>query len=503
MSDQVSIQNILITPSTSIEPRKKTVEIPVEILELIINAAYESHLRKDLDRWEPVSLDSLAHSSTFPTALSRVCTLWDAVLAPHPEYWTRIVVYLNERDHFRRLRLALERSQPNHISITILHSSGSSSLDGDEERVVLERVLSYLWSANHTRARSLSVRATSSASFASLPAEMVQFWPGLRELNFESQRWETTSTSDRETSLLPPRLVELAGTWKIAIENLTDLSLVGHMFVQLSRSSHGTNALRNAPLDSLAITRLRGSDGGKSGGFTFHELVRACSFTRVRKLALVDVDVPFEVDGQFTHWIHHNPLRRDAEFVFDGVANLTLRAFQQHLRRYTIDGGFRSQTFRNMQTYFGMFRTWGKVCDVEVTEVWGVESSDALACFFGGVDSVELRVIDCPGLTDVSLESIGPVIDMYTLEDTPIPPLDSMTNLVIVDCPNWTVEGLKGLVTRRKAADVSIQVEKGDHIEVPIAEIGYVEVRGKCPSVSNEDREWFAENGVVLVVDSP
>ncbi|KAF5320414.1 hypothetical protein D9611_010715 [Ephemerocybe angulata] len=489
MSDQASVS------------RKKTVEIPVEILELIINAAYESHLRKNSDRWEPVSLDSLAHSSTFPTALSTVCTLWDAVLVPHPEYWMRIVVYLNERDHFRRLRLALERSQPNHISITILHSSESSSLDADEERVVLEKVLSYLWSGHHTRARSLSVRTTSNASLLS---DMLQFWPGLRELNFDSQRWEETSMANRETYLVPPRLLGLSPTWLSAVRNLTNLSLVGHMFVQMSRSSYGPYILRHVPLDSLSITRLRGSDGGKSGRFTFHELVRGYSLTGVRKLALVDVDVPFEIDGQYIHQIHHNPLRRDAEFVFDSVANLTLRAFQQHLRRYILDGGFRSQTFRNMQAYFGMFRTWGKVCDVEVTEVSGVESSDALACFFGGVDSVELRVIDCPGHTDVSLESIGPVIDMYTLEDTPIPPLDSMTNLVIVDCPNWTVDGLKWLVTRRKQADVTgIQVEKGDNIEVPIAMIGYVEVRGRCPSLSDEDREWFAENGVVLVVDSP
>ncbi|KAJ2934128.1 hypothetical protein H1R20_g3019, partial [Candolleomyces eurysporus] len=460
--------------------------LPAEILSSIFEMVYVELCCDYGDelRWEEAEDDELAKLSVFPNAISRVCRYWDAVLATFPEFWTRIVVHLDQPYHIELLKAALERSVPRKIhSLTIIQSVEGQGVNDEQER---DKMIEALKVAKEElfRIEALTIKTYTSES---LP-RILFVWDALRSLRFESLH--------RGDHVLGPHpSIHDPSDKTVDWEDLHVLSLTGPAFVTLSRGARWRKAVSEKYLTSLTISRLRAHDGGEKP-FTFHELWASyCAFTTVGHLTLMDVDVPYVPRGWEEHKTPQYRYTLSSAYTFDAIPARVLRAFYYHVEELARSRSYHSSatypdvdriTFRNCQ-FFGFQKDPNdRTLSSRVVKVADITHSDSLSICFEMVEAQVLRISDCPGLDDSSIEAM--TLPLRKQEQRPA--LRDMHSLKITNCTNFSIASLRELVERRKEIN---EYEDLDW-EERVSNITRLVLRGSCPLVSDEDEKWLREN---------
>jgi hypothetical protein len=436
--------------------------------------------------WDPDEAedDELAKLSVFPNAISRVCRYWDAVLANFPEFWTRIVVHLDQPYCIELLKAALKRSDPHNIhSLTIIRSvEGQEVNDGQERDTMIAAMKVVL--EEYFRIEALTIKTYTSDSLPRIPFD----WDTLRSLRFESLHRGNHARGPHPSIRAPP-------DEKVDWRDLHVLSLTGPAFVTLSRGAKWREAVSKKPLSSLTVSRLRAHDGGEKP-FTFHELWASYrAFSSVEDLTLMDVDVPYVPSGWKEHQAKLDDLYPSVAYTFDTIPARVLRAFYykiEDIARCTDNSSIHrdfdlySMTFRNCQ-FFGFQKDSYRTLSLGAVEVADIAHSDSLSLCFEMVEAKELHINNCPGLDDSSIEAM-----MLPLrKPNQRPALRDMHTLEITNCPNFSIASLRELVERRNE-DLSKYPDL-DWEEV-VRGMDRLVLRGSCPLVSDEDEIWFKEN---------
>ncbi|RXW15732.1 hypothetical protein EST38_g10118 [Candolleomyces aberdarensis] len=464
--------------------------LPAEILSLIFEMVYVELCVDYGDelRWREVEDDELAKLSVFPNAISRVCRYWDAVLATFPEFWTRIVVHPDQFYHIELLKAALKRSDPHKIhSLTIVQSvEGQGVKDGQERDKMIEVLKTAEEELFHVEA--LTIKTYTSDSLPRIPFD----WDALGSLRFESFH-------RGDHALGPHPSIHDPSDETVDWKNLCALSLTGPAFVTLSRGASWQKAVSKKSLDSLTISRLRAHDGCEKP-FTFHELWASyCAFITVEHLILMDVDVPYVPGGWEEHETSSYRYPLSSTYTFDAIPARVLRAFYHYIEelargRYNqqsyhftpLEPDVNRMIFRNCQ-FFGFQKDSNdRMLSCDVVEVADITHSDSLSICFEMVEAQELRISNCPGLDDSSIEAM--TLPLRKQEQRPA--LRDMCSLEIVNCSNFSIASLRELVERRKEISEYKNVDREERVRL----IMRLVLRGSCPLVSDEDEKWFREN---------
>ncbi|RXW15738.1 hypothetical protein EST38_g10120 [Candolleomyces aberdarensis] len=483
-SSMLSLGSVNRCLSSSLPPEILSSIFEMVYVELCCDYGYEDELE-----WEEAEDDELAELSVFPNALSRVCRYWDAVLATFPEFWTRIVVHPDQPYHIELLKAALKRSDPHKIhSLTIIQSVEGQGVNDGQERDKMIKVLKVA-EEEVFRIKALTIKTYTSDSLPRIPFD----WDALGSLRFESFH-------RGDHALGPHPSIHDPSDETVDWKNLCVLSLTGPAFVTLSRGASWQKAVSSKTLDSLTISRLRARDGGEKP-FTFHELWASYrAFFIVGHLTLMDVDVPYVPGG----WEEHETpschcYSLSSAYTFDAIPARVLRAFYhdiEELARSRWNKWSRSYSssppypdvdqmiFRNCQ-FFG-FQKDDRTLSSNVVEVADITHSDSLSICFEMVEAQELRIRNCLGLDDSSIEAM--TLPLRKQEQRPA--LRDMYGLEIVNCPKFSIASLRELVERRKEISEYNNLDQEERVS-PIARLV---LRGSCPLVSDEDEKWFREN---------
>jgi hypothetical protein len=435
-------------------------------------------------RWQEAEDDELAKLSVFPNAISRVCRYWDAVLANFPEFWTRIVVHLDQPYCIELLKAALKRSDPHNIhSLTIIRSvEGQEVNDGQERDTMIAAMKVVL--EEYFRIEALTIKTYTSDSLPRIPFD----WDTLRSLRFESLHRGNHARGPHPSIRAPP-------DEKVDWKDLHGLSLTGPAFVTLSRGAKWREAVSKKYLNSLTVSRLRAHDGGEKP-FTFDELWASYrAFSSVGELTLMDVDVPYVPGGWEEHKARSDHLYPSPAYTFDTIPARVLRAFYykiEDIARCTNHSSLHrdfdvySMTFRNCQ-FFGFQKDSNdSTLNLGTVEVADIAHSDSLSLCFEMVEPKTLLITNCSGLDDSSIEAM--MLPLRKQEQRPA--LRDMYELEITNCANFSMSSLRELVNRRKESSKDQQV----HWKESASSINRLVLRGSCPLVSDEDEAWFKEH---------
>ncbi|TEB27593.1 hypothetical protein FA13DRAFT_1736444 [Coprinellus micaceus] len=459
--------------------------LPAHILGNIFRLLHEDASAQDANREGSIPdcsdtaepgdfVNDLRELSIFPNAVSKVCTQWDRITASHPEFWTRVIIHLDQRRPLEFFKAALKRSKRLDIStIAIVRSADDHRIADDDEdyedpdeRANIEALLTHLMNCRPARrvAHSFIVDVL---SYESLPFRINKLWSSLDRLILNSRHCD---------DVLPLPMWSPYSSQKAPFSSaLRVLHLVGPIFAELTQADGWQSAFADMDLDSFKVSHLCPMDFGNRAYIVedlWQDLRNAKS---IRHLSLVHIDLPHDIDS---FWDYYNePEVETIELESLYLEDIPRTVLPPLLMYLTKSHRAPFMRFKNCR-----FHGIGMAQAITV-ELANIESPDSVSAFLHGMDATHLRIVDCPGFDDESLASLHPWTHFEPDRTAPMPKLES---LVIVDCPEFTHRAVKEVLKVR-----SREYEERNWNTERLQRLVF---RGSCPAPTQGQTRWYSSN---------
>ena len=376
---------------------------------------------------------------SFPLhTVSSVCRLWRDVARNLPEYWSRLVIFIDENfTPLSEVQKQIELSGHVPLDIFVAHRDFDTDDDDDDEDLQEEaerensrvEAVMKLLAPLIPRCRCFVFDVKYSSSLPYISQDFRGHAPDLRVLKLQCM------IDDGRSRL--PLAPEIPAEEEFTFPLLTTLALDGCTFMDACSVPSWKNQLNALVIDTLSISNFTASDVDRDEDEDSEE---------------DDEDEPFDLYALVSNLSHIGFIRN---LILDNV-NTTWRTgdfdegcYEIQLNNLTIIG---NQAIEYMQelhlVIFGSTLCYYHLADTPLS--WesiplvhhlrlqrtpNMEDSDfrrAMTRFFGN----RLDLLDCEGLSDEHLLDIAGHCE-------------PLRRLYIKGCPNITVEGLRDMITER------------------------------------------------------
>jgi hypothetical protein len=265
---------------------------PAEVLLIIFKLVYreERRHRFNHDAFWPSKQDNLS-PSLFPYSVAAVCSYWREIMALVPEFWTRIVILVDQ--HATPLpavecQLAWSRDLPLNVAVT--RRMNTYTAEDNDESVRTHQIISRLLPHLH-RFRNLSFEVMLSSSLPSFPNDFKGSAPLLQSIKLECMEddggapYSHVQNKANTTSTTLDTQMEHAG---FQCPDLRQLTIDGRNFYNAGRLGPSWSGMLSG-IQSLIVSHFRPRDG---------EALTICDFMiplnpiqRLLNLTIVDLQI--------------------------------------------------------------------------------------------------------------------------------------------------------------------------------------------------------------------
>jgi hypothetical protein len=413
-----------------------------------------------LTKWNDTN--DLKSPSVFPYALSSVCKAWFDVMLLVPEFWTRLVIFVdNQPTAIAELRSQLSASRDLPFRAHIFNRQDAICQD-TAERARVKAVVNELSPHLH-RCERLTFDVMNNSSLPSIRHTFSGSFPLLTELSMrcrihdEPEELDSQGEEGRDPFLFP---------------NLTSISLTGSAFVDANKNPDRMG--RNVRL--LSLSHLSSFE---NPNLTLTGLVHILNkFDEISSLELKHVDLPYNPNEEVPRG---SQLRvHFCRILLEGFKRATFGAFSKLVGGADYD----SQTIRACEIA-------GDINDTEYLTFEDIHSTEDLLSVIPTLSNHFLTFSSCSGLNDACLELLSKPDPRTGLRNA-----QTLTRLNISGCPRISVGALKELVESRKVVATARRYMTTAHYD-GFDEMTHIRSLGvyDCGlDLSPEDAQWFEEN---------
>ena len=407
--------------------------------------------------------NDLKSPSVFPYALSSVCKAWYDVMLLVPEFWTRLVIFVdNQPTAIAELRSQLSASRDLPFRAHIFNRQDAIGQD-TAERARVKAVVNELSPHLH-RCEQLTFDVMLNSSLPSIRHTFSGSFPLLTQLSMRCRIHDKPQGLDSqgEESRDP-----------FLFSNLTSISLTGSAFVDANKNPDWGMG------GNLRLFSLSHLSSFENPNLTLTGLVHILNkFDRISSLELKHIDLPYNPNEQVPRG---SQLRvHFGRILLEGFKRVTFEAFSK------LVGGAdcQSQTIRACEMA-------GDINDTEYLTLENIHSTEDLLSVIPTLSNHSLTFNSCSGLNDACLGLLSKPDPRTSLWNA-----QTLTSLNISDCPRISVRALGELVESRKVEATMRGYDTDPHYDhldemTPIKQLGVYD----CGlDLSPEDAQWFEEN---------
>jgi len=400
--------------------------------------------------------DDLKSPSVFPYALSAVCKAWFDVMLLVPEFWTRLVIFVDDGwTSISALRSQLSASRNLPFRAHIFNSQTAicqDTAEGPRVKSVVDELIPHLH-----RCERLTFDVMHNSSLPSICHTFSGSYSLLTELSMQCRIYDEPQGFDNE------------GEERIEpffFPNLHSIALTGSAFVDAIK----TPAWRDG--GDLSLFSLSHLPSIKNPNLTFTGLIHILNkFDSISSLELKHIDLPYDPSEQV-------PRGWDLEvqicsILLEGFKRAPFKAFNELINGLDLE----SQTIRACELSAGC------VNETMNFTLEDIHSTEDLLSIIPTLSNRFVSFISCQGLNDSCLELLSkpdPRTHLWSLE--------IVRDLTISRCPGISVRALKDLVESR-LAEATARAEYDDYDE--LTPLGSLKVFDCGLNISQEDAQWF------------
>ncbi|CAA7266360.1 unnamed protein product [Cyclocybe aegerita] len=339
---------------------------------------------------------------------SAVCRQWRDIIRTLPEYWSRVVIFLDLDEPLEDIEARIARSKDLPLDIRVTRSNWDDVSDGTgenekgsqiEQEQARSRQIMKILAPLVPRYRTFVFDAKYSSS-----------------LPFISQYFRGTALHLQIPTIKPED--------EFTFPRLTTVVLDGCTFMDACRVPSWTRQVKDLYLDTLSISLLSVPDShdDEYDMYKFADYLAKIGY--IRHLSLAHIEIAYD------------PGTEDEGYHQYKVDNLTIENQDQPWLEE-----FNLITFGSSLCYYHLAdssiayesMTMAHHLRLERITDFGYAFDRAIARHFGN----RLDLVDCEGLKDHHLDMIARKCQL-------------LRRLYLIDCPNITVQGLKNMVTARE-----------------------------------------------------
>ncbi|KAJ3504809.1 hypothetical protein NLJ89_g7746 [Agrocybe chaxingu] len=381
--------------------------------------------------WEPQSRQpKRAMVFSFSYHLHRasaVCRQWRDIIRTLPEYWSRVVIFLDLDEPLEDIEARIARSKGLPLDVRVIRSnwdddvSDSSSGEDEESSQIKQeqsraREIMKILAPLVPRCRSFVFDTKYSSSLPFISQYFRGTAPHLRVLKLQCQ------TERRNVEC--PEIPTIKPEDEFTFPRLTTIVLDGCTFMDACRVPSWTRQVKSLYLDTLSISLLSVPDShdDQFDMYKFADYLAKIGY--IRHLSLAHIEIAYD------------PGTEDEGYHQYKVDNLTIENQDQPWLEE-----FNLITFGSSLCYYHLLdssiayesMTMAHHLRLERITDFGYVFDRAIARHFGN----RLDLVDCEGLKDHHLDVIARKCQL-------------LRRLYLLDCPNITVQGLKNMITARE-----------------------------------------------------
>jgi len=407
--------------------------------------------------------DDLTSPSAFPYALASVCKRWYDLMLLVPEFWTRLVIFVDSQPiPIADLRAQLSASRDCGFEAHIINRKdaiGEDCMERDRVQAVVEAL-----SPHFHRCERLTFDVMHNSSIPSIRRNFSGSYPHLKELLMECKIHDSKPQEVGENEVKASPL----------FPNLDRIALTGSAFADSYQNPSWFSKIETKKLELCKISHLSPIDVPDLTFFNFVSVLGGLG--NMISLELKHVDLPtLPVEDLPDGW----------DFLFDfnrlhleGLKKETFQEFEYFTSPLLY---LESQTIRACElTDYGIRHSY-------YLGVQDINSTEELLSFVPTLSCRCVSFESCGGLNDAVLECLSrpdPVTGEWGFE--------TLHDLSISNSPEISVQGLKRLVKSRiveaSARGYGKDPNYDDFEEItPVASLHI----SHCVDFSSKDVRWF------------
>jgi hypothetical protein len=447
-------------------------DLPTEILVLIFNLVSTESQSTRYSTGDPNATvkwpwnDGIPHPAIFPYALVTVCVLWRDILLSFPEFWTRLVVFLDCKFNpswLSDFRSELAASKDTFIEIFVMRdrsetSAFSDSLEEEHTRAVMD-----VLSPHVQRCTQLSFDLLHTSSLP-LMCDEIGASPHLISLKLNGQY-------HHERTISGPIISDHITEGGFIFPKLRYLALDGRNFIDAcKRFPNWINEL--CIRDSgfvLSIAHLSRSEG-EDAHFSLYDALGCME--NLLHLKLKETEFSIERGSHDFQSIDLNVMG----LALEGLSCDLIHEFffVSHLL------GEDSESLPDLEITRCPLAAFEAAMEVlRCVTLKHITDSDELLCFFRQHSCYYVVVEDCSGFNDHVLKEISAEVNLsFDVEWDIQVGLAIWDTLSIIDCTDFSMDALKQMVLAHRRG------------EQPLLELFVYGI----PLPSEEDQAWFRDN---------
>ncbi|EDR06487.1 uncharacterized protein LACBIDRAFT_299915 [Laccaria bicolor S238N-H82] len=409
--------------------------------------------------------DHLTSLSVFPYALTSVCKQWYDLMLLVPEFWTRLVIFVDSQPTSTTdLRAQLSASRDQVFWAHIINRQDGIGEDF-MERARVQAVVEAL-SPHLDRCERLTFNVMHNSSIPSIRRNFSGVCPFLTELLIECKIHDSKPKEVGEIEVKAPPL----------FPNLERIALTGSAFADAYENPSWLSGIETKRLAMYKISHLSSIDVPDLTFFNFLSVLGRFKGSMI-SLELYHVDLPtLPLDGNIPN---------DWDFRLDfsslHLEGLKKETFEEFGHFTSNSPTLESQTIRACElTDYG-------ICHSYYLDVQDINDTEQLLSVVPTLSSRCVNFISCGGLNDAVLERLS-MPDPYSGEWG----LENLQDLSIFNSPEISVQGLKRLVKSRIVEASARGYGKDPSYDdfdqmAPIASLSI----SRCVDFSAVDVRWF------------
>jgi hypothetical protein len=373
---------------------------------------------------------------SFPLhAVSSVCRLWRDIAHNQPEYWSRLVIFIDKKfTPLSEVQKQIELSAHVPLDIFVVHRDLDTDDEDDgeygrekaeNENSRAEAVMKLL-APLIPRCRCFVFDVTYSSSLPYISQYFRGHAADLRVLKLQSKI---------DDSSRPPPVPEILEEENFTFPTLTTIALEGSTFMDACNVSSWREQLKTLAIDTFSITKLDVSlpdenedddENDEDELFDLYALAKNLSnIGFIRTLMLSNVYIPWRTgdfdEGSYEIKVNNLLVAGDVEIEF--MEEFLLITFGSTLCYYHLAAT--ALTWESIPLVHHLRLHW-------TPNMGDYQFRRAMTRFFGN----RLDLFECEGLSDELLLHI-------------VGHCEPLRRLYITECPNITVKGLKNMITER------------------------------------------------------
>ncbi|KAF5368713.1 hypothetical protein D9615_010295 [Tricholomella constricta] len=402
--------------------------------------------------------ESSTSPSLFPYSVASVCSSWRDLISSVPAYWTRVVLFIDERPttvYDTQLIFRSSRNLP--IDVDIIRRTYVDQNDPNEGtrlKDILDVMRPHLYRCRSIRLDVLYSSSLPSIGYFSCDAPLLKF------LNIDCRIFDGSSRTDEEV----PRTYK----WPL----LTEVALDGQTFYDICKAGEDDCLSRLFPHDTfnLTISQFTPSKCDRPGLSFVNTMCALGQIPDLQYLRLSGVEL---LDDRATSFKSHAP-------DFTALSELVL----EDLGAETMDPllAWLPEARRLFIVRCAFFVTTHPPDSIFLVMV-NIDEEQPIAQVLSAWDGRCLTFEDCPAFDDAFLAMLGG----NERQEDEYPGCTYLHCLTISDCTGFSVAALKEMIRVRRTVLDEVDPYYPGVIQV-------LSVKGLKPVLSCEDEEWFMRN---------